>query len=493
MTGTMPMALRRWVLAWIALPCALFLGFFVDSRVGVPLLLLLVAACFHVCRAEDGPEAGRLSVIPALVVAGLLLLLTGFPSGPYAWDWIKHWALLNTLKENAWPAVIELQGEPAYLRFYIAAYLAPAGLLKILPGLPNWLVLGVWFGCGITLLMLGLSALRPSRSARRALAFVGLVLMMGGADWLAQSALRWQSNILPALVPGAHSENWWVNHSWQQLQLTSVLPALLWVPHQSIAVFLFVLLLLSDSGRSAWSAACLVCGLLALWSPYGLIGAIPLLAAKWWRERPDFSIPAGLALASAALFAALVGYMLSHQAPLGSMCLACGLARLSVVQDYGLFWLVELGPFALILRRQLWRDLYCRVAVITALAVTLVHGESPDFVMRVTLAPLFVLALQSARRLSEIEWSWSPSVAGCAAFAALMLMLPTAATEVSFHATRGQAHLALPQRDPQRQIWTYTFADHDRYSAREFFDRCGWRFRSQYFSDSAPPLSPDVK
>jgi hypothetical protein len=66
--------------------------------------------------------------------------------------------------------------------------------------------------------------------------------------------------------------------------------------------------------------------------------------------------------------------------------------------------------------------------------------------------------------------------------------LPTVASEVAYHLEHGQAHRALPKGDPLRKLWMISFTVRTDYGAREFFEVCGWRYRSQYFTLAPPPL-----
>ena len=111
--GNATAVLRRWGLLYLALPALLFLPTFVRPLWGVPVLAALLVALALVLR-ERMQEANRTHYLMAALAALALLAVAGFPHGPFAWDWIKHWALLNTLSDNPWPVITELQGRPNY-------------------------------------------------------------------------------------------------------------------------------------------------------------------------------------------------------------------------------------------------------------------------------------------------------------------------------------------------------------------------------------------
>jgi hypothetical protein len=104
----------------------------------------------------------------------------GFATGQFCWDWIKHWALLNALVDSPWPVRLTLDAEPAYLRFYIGAYLVPAGLARLTGGsVVVWTAL--WYALGLALAfgmlvreLAGLSSFRRFVALLALLACAGL-------------------------------------------------------------------------------------------------------------------------------------------------------------------------------------------------------------------------------------------------------------------------------------------------------------------------------
>lgn len=475
MTAAVP---RRWILVWLGSPAVVFLLGFVSPGFGVPLVALLLAAAWPALRHRGDGVCDHKRWGLALIGALVLLVLVGFPHGPFAWDWIKHWALLDTLVREPWPVSVELRGTPAYLRFYIGAYLVPA---LVAPRTGAALALGAWFGAGYLLLLRGASLASP-RGGLHAAAAMLLFLAAAGADLAVQTLLR-ALHGAPTAIVGIHAENWWVDAFGDQLQLTGVLATLLWVPHQAIATGLFVVLLLYDQGRAGLGAAVLAFGFLALWSPFGMVGALPLLVVHAWQQRRLLSPAVWLAAAAATAFGLLMAWILTFEAPSAGACLPCAPARLETLPRMLLFWGVELVFFVLVLGRRLWSDPICRTALLSILGLCFLHGETTDLVMRASLAPIAVLTLRSVQVLLPA----APRKLPPAALLALALTLPTTASEAAYHLSHGAAHRALPERDRLRQTWMVTFAERTDYTAEQFFDRCGWRYRQQYFSGRPPP------
>ncbi|HEY1090663.1 MAG TPA: hypothetical protein VGE47_06200, partial [Burkholderiaceae bacterium] len=412
-------------------------------------------------------------ILGALLMAGL----TGFPDGPFASDWIKHWALLHELTVQPWPVVIELNQQVQILRFYVGAYLVPAGLAKLSHSdVGGWAA--VWFTLGYALIFRTVAR----RQQGTALVAIGLLLAMSGADALADHLHR---RLLGWPAPpwlGIHNEAWAYGAFELPLEYSGVVTALAWVPHQAIAVYLVTLEVLNRDNRPARSALAL--GLLALWSPYGLIGLLPLVATEVWARRRELSgwrlhlcVIAGLG------FAITVASYLASDLPQGTNCLACLPEHLQHAAQYLPFLGFELAPFALILGRQMWRDRLNRAALLCLLILPLFHAQTPDLVMRASLAPILLLALRSVERLM----AGGPALLQrLAPLVGLALALPSVVSEVTYLRQGAAAHQAYAKPDPLSAPWMRLVARERRYTAAQFFDLCGWQYLPQYFAPHRP-------
>lgn len=465
-------------LLYLAAPAWLFLLGFCKPEFGWPLSALLLAALLF---SRKPPPTELRDFWPALLGGLAVAWLSGFPNGPFPSDWIKHWALLEELGRRDWPVVLELQQQTQHLRFYLGAYLLPAGLSK-LAAVPVWLPTALCFGLGYVLVIR--SAIRAVDVPRRAWLVPLLLLAMAGADAYAEQVLR--ALLERPAVPwlGMHFEAWAYNSSGLPLEYSSLLTALAWVPHQAIATFLVCGLMAMPSARRNAGQMALGLGLLALWSPYGLIGLLPLALLEAWSRRQELrKADVMTCLLFATLFTLVVAWYLSADLPQAGACFSCVPARLGRWGDYLPILLVELLPFALLLRARLWRDAQCRVALLCLLVLPLLHGETPDFVMRASLGPLFLLSLRSI----EVVLAWAPGLRPrLAIVAALVLALPTALSEAVYLRQGGAAHRELAARDPLAARWMKLVATERSYSAQQFLDLCGWQFLGQYFSRQAP-------
>lgn len=466
------------VLLYLAAPAWLFLLGFCRPLLGWPLAVLLLLALLC-CLDQRRVEPRRL--LPALLGGLLVTWLSGFPFGPFASDWIKHWALLDELSRRDWPVVLELQEQTQYLRFYLGAYLLPAGLSK-LTALPVWLSTLLWFGLGYVLVFRSL--LQVIEWSGRAWLAPLLLLALAGADAYAEQLFR--SLLLLPAVPwlGMHFEAWAFNAAGLPIEYSGILTALTWVPHQSIATFLVCGMFAAPREQRQPARLALALGLLALWSPYGLIGLLPLALQEAWSRRIELGRGAVLTcLLVAILFALLVAWYLSADLPGAGACFSCLPGRLAHWLEFAPFVLLELLPFGLLLGAELWRDRQCRLVLLCLLLLPLMYGETPDFVMRASLGPLFLLSIRSVQRLLK----WAPGFRHrLALLAALCLSLPTALSEAVYLRQGGAAHRNLSERDPMAARWMRLSATQHAYTAEQFFELCGWNFVGQYFSRKPP-------
>lgn len=471
-------------LLYVALPCLIFLLGFIRPAWGWPLATALAFALWQAAAPLRWQPNLRSYAGPALLAA-LLVAVVGIHSGHAAYDWIKHWALINEIAKNDWPVQVELHGEQKYLRFYLAAYLVPA-LLHKATGLAIPLATAAWYFLGFTLLFRLLAGGVARRAAGYGLAAIVLVLMLCGADALAEHALRAVVDQgYPAWL-GVHYESWASQLLRVPLQFPSALTSLAWVPHQAIPVCVAAAMVAMDHGQQRLPRLVLVYGLMALWSPYGMIGLLPLVLYRTlpaWRE--IVAMPVAAAVVAGAAFALLCIAYLATEMPQAGMCASCVGQNAMEFTSYVPFLLVELLPFALILRGKLLRDPCSALACATLLAIPLLHGETLDFVARGAAGPLFVLALRSAQALlAESTLRWQHGLAA----AALALCLPTTVSELVYHAGNGQGQRIADQRKPESGRWASKFSRSGDIRAAEFLDECGWYYESQYFIASKPTV-----
>lgn len=496
-------------LLYLLLPVLLFWWAYVGGVAGGLFGAVALGATLGVLRAAPrtailtpANSAGWPRWAAALMLATGVLWLTGFPGGPYPWDWFKHWALIDLLAQQPWPVRTELQGQTLGLRFYLAAYLVPAALAKAPLALPTVAGTALWLGLGVALLLRAVATGTPG-TPRAGLAMV-VFLLMAGADSAAEYTLRALAGLPQSPWFGFHHEWWALDWLGQPFQYSSVLTALSWVPHQSIATLMVALMLAEESEQPPWAGA-LGLGLLALWSPFGLLGLLPLLVWRLVRSRRAWLGDPRQAGALLALAAATVPLVLATARYLASELPATGFswpsaAMLAARLSTGLlFCAVELLPFVLILGWHRLREPAVAVSLVTLLLLPCLGGEPPDFLMRASLGPLGVLAWRAAQVLAAAPGSdarrapasgravsnglaASVAVARWAGMAGLLLASLTSINEAVYQRQAGAAHAGQAESDALHKPYLLGFAYESQISVKEFFDTCGWGFLPQYFA-----------
>jgi hypothetical protein len=468
----------------------LFVVFFLKPLLACAVSALLVTALGITLRRSSS-ASGSWWVAGGGAVA--VALLIGLPTGPLPSDWFKQWAMLNTLADTSWPTRIDVAGTPMYLRFYLAAYLVPVFVHKLIPILPIYATISVWFALGFALVFRNATTLahRPLQ------AWVALVLLivLGGADYYAGLACRLLLHLPDHFGMDWHPGMWASAYLHIPLEYSTLLTSLAWVPHQSIATFLVTAMLMNASDRISLTRSILAFGLLSLWSPFGMMGVLPLIVFRAVEQRRHFGNGAVLVVTAASLiFALCVVSYLSTDLHGSSVCLACipAHARDDWVRIVA-FLLFALLPFVLLLGRKLVSDRMCFIAILSLLAIPFAYGDTPDFVMRASMGPLFVLGVQGVRTILESNLGWRHALTKV--FVVLALCIPTAISEAVYLQESGHALAAIAdENDPLRgKPWVRTFTTRTDYTVQAFLNISGWRFLNQYFTPVKPTILRDAQ
>ncbi|WP_254913763.1 hypothetical protein [Sphingobium sp. Z007] len=400
--------------------------------------VLLAGLCVLIARAGRG-FAGPppITLLTCIAVSLFLLLLGGEGRFFYAnLDWQVRLAAMRDMVVNPWPFVYTARGAPDVLRAPIGMFLAPALLAKTLGGragdvallAQNALMLG-------TVLALG-STLFDTRRAR--LVALAVVIGFSGLDALGRILFRGGLS--------DHLENW------AYLQYSSTITLAFWVPQHALSGWIGALAyLLWRSGKAPLGAVLALLPLTALWSPLGLMGAMPFAALAGVRSllrrelRPrDIGIPA---LATLLAVPSLL-YLGAANDGVGARLMTF------VPLQWGLFELLEVlvyvVPLALIVRQpRFGRDTLALLGL-CLLAIPFVQvGWSIDFMMRASISALAILAVMVADALIHVPRSrpW------------LIVPLLIGAVTGFQEVRRAIVHPAAPQvRCTVVKAWQQTFA-----------------------------------
>jgi hypothetical protein len=281
-------------LAYLALPNVIFFfGWLSPGVLFIALLFFILAFYFEWKKFPLHFAAFRPSTTTcrSLIISGTLSMIWVAFSGVGGFglansDWIKHFSILRDLVLEKWPVIYpEASAVGIYhhvpLIYYLGYYL-PAAMIGKIGGWTAaniFLALWTWFG-----LVLVYEWLKKFVKARYFPLVIGLFILFSGLDIVG----TWLHHL--PLKPGRHIE-WWTGRFFQYSSMTS---QLFWVPQHALAAWLGTALLLDPlmQGRSGsahprinyhWGPI-----LCMLWSPFALIGFLPLWLWNAWLNRRTF-------------------------------------------------------------------------------------------------------------------------------------------------------------------------------------------------------------
>jgi hypothetical protein len=383
-------------LAYLSLPVLLWLLGWLRVYLALPLALGLVASAImawrqtrrhsssadFVCTEPDLPLWPFLGALVLALIWGIYSGAGGFTyTSP---DWSKHYAMMRDLTEGAWPVTYTIDGESSGLVFYLAYYLPAAAVAKMFGWWCGCLILCLWTCLG-TMLALSWFCLLIGRAPLLA-AF--LFIFSNGLDFIGDRLVRGGP-----LLPGTEHIDWWAG----LLNLPGHYSQLVWAPQHSLAAWIVTgLLAVQISSQRGLGHALFLIALTFFWSPFTLIGIIPLALYTWIKSRcrGAVSFPNLIALVLIAV-STLFYLSRSHPSPHGFLWdltdLRMEWPRLLLVHllEWFLFFL-----FARELRKSenLWLRGFFWVAAGTLLFLPFYsYGYANDWAMRASIPALYLL------------------------------------------------------------------------------------------------------
>jgi hypothetical protein len=428
--------LDRLAVIYIVLPLPIFLFGWLDLWAAVPLALCVSYSLKPLAAslpARPWPISGTPLAVAVAVGCGWSVCGgTGHLVFANA-DWHLRDAVLHDLVTGRWPVGYGA-GAQSLLRAPIGYYLPAAVIGKAAGLLAAHAALAVWTAAGVVLFLMqvlsptaaqpgGPSAAGNARGLVGALGAAGVIVLFSGLDvvgtWLRapESLLHWDIT--------RHLE-WWAD----SYQYSSMTTQLFWVPNHALGGWLLIGLLMrepgapepADAGRKPRDGALptphggsetvlpLALVALALWSPLTALGAAPFVLCRVCdRMRQERS----LALANPRIWAPAlaVGLVLAAyltldagQVPRGWTIGHQGLGAAAIARDlwrHAEFFLLEAGLIgAAILAIRTSCQVVLALAIL-ALLPLVSFGAANDFVMRVSIPSLAVLAIAAWRALAE--------------------------------------------------------------------------------------------
>jgi hypothetical protein len=421
--------------AFLALPLGIFLIGWLEFWAALPLVAALMYALRPLRTASRAWRfRRRLSgwQVALAIAAGCAWTFFG---GTGHWvfansDWHIRDAVLHDLVTGAWPVGYGTRdGVPTLLRAPIGYYL-PAALVGKAAGLgAAHIALAIWTAAGATLFLLQVLSVLPAKVGA-ALASVAVIVSFSGLDAVG-TALR---------VPGAieHWEvtkhlEWWA----ARYQYSSMTTQLFWVPNHALGAWLGIGLLCRQRGGEALDALLPVVVIaVALWSPLSALGLVPfvLLRVRTVSMRgcssrlfhPRVWAPALAVGLVVAAYLTLDAGRIPKGWTLGSR--GFGLAAITAdLCRQAEFFLLEAGLVGLaILSIRRSAGVALALCVLAVLPVVR-FGAANDFVMRVSIPSLTVLAIGACLALFDGADAGPPGTANPPATRAAALCIKRAA------------------------------------------------------------------
>lgn len=229
--------------------------------------MLLVGLCFFTVQMiKEVSDARRLSLgtlLTCFLIAFSLLLLSGEGRFFYAnVDWQVRFAVLRDMGQNPWPFVYTVRAEPDLLRAPIGMFLLPALAFKAFGPRAGDIVLLLQNATLIAALLALGSQLFSNRRSR----LIALVVFLCFSGMDAIGDLLMQGMLTD------HMEDW------AFLQYSSTITLLFWVPQHALAAWVGAVgYMLWRDGRMPLAAWLALLPMTALWSPLGLMAAMPFV------------------------------------------------------------------------------------------------------------------------------------------------------------------------------------------------------------------------
>jgi len=399
--------LDRLAVIYLVLPLPIFLFGWIEIWAAIPLALCVAYSLKFMAAslpAERWPVSGpQLAVAAAVGCAWAACGGTGHLVFANA-DWHLRDAVLHDLVTGRWPVGYGvLEGRDSLLRAPIGYYL-PAALIGKWAGLlAAHAALAGWTAAGAVIFLMQVLSRQPPRLAG-ALGAVAVIVLFSGLD-VVGTLLRLPDSLSHWDVT-RHLE-WWA----ESYQYSSMTTQLFWVPNHALGGWVATGLLMREPRQGSLEPELpLLVVALALWSPLTALGAVPFVLCRMWdaarrgssRKLADPRIWAP----AFAVGVVVAGYLTldAGRIPKGWTIGRNGFGAAAVALDllrHVEFFALEAGLIgAAILAIRASSQVMLALAILVLLPLVS-FGAANDFVMRVSIPSLAVLAIAACRALTE--------------------------------------------------------------------------------------------
>lgn len=382
------------------------------------------------------------------VVAFIWVLFSGIGGVSFQnTDYFVRNPVYRDLVNQPWPVYFDLSAQRETVRqilgsgtvafsYYFCFWLPPALLSKLFAGrelISNLLLLG-WAYLGVMLVLYQIHRYLK----RTSWVIPGIFMFFGGLDAIGYRILGGEFQL------GDHLE-WWCSY----FQYSSHTTVLYWVFNQAIPVWLITVLLLNMRGNRSGAG---LCALAFAYSPFATFGMVPLAVYSAFRNKGKWKqavtwenilIPLMMLLVFGSFYLSNPdnlsekGWIFEFFHPAGS-----------VMGRYLLFLFLEVGVYALILRKCLFRYdyLWLALAELALIPMYRMTGAN-DFAMRASLPALFLLSVCLMRYVLICTVKWEKW--------AIVLILAVGAVTPLSEMYRSVSSTVLGRAQPNELVYSF--------------------------------------
>lgn len=400
-------------LLYALLPIVLF--FFGWLKFPLALVLSVILLCFggrmsqSLCVRHSG-VGFRTSTeywLTLAVVVFIWVLFSGI--GGFTFqnsDFYVRNPVYRDLVNQPWPVFFDLSAQREAVQaitgsgrvafsYYFCFWLPPALLSKLFPGrelISNLFLLG-WTYLGVMLVLYQIHRYLK----RNSWVIPGIFIFFGGLDAIGYRLLCGEFQL------GTHLE-WWCSY----FQYSGHTTVLYWVFNQAVPVWLISALLLNTRGNRSSAG---LCALAFAYSPFATLGMVPLAVYSLLKKKEDwnqaatwenFLVPFLMLLVFGSFYlsnpdnVSEKGWIFNFFTPAGD-----------VIWHYLLFLILEVGIYALILRKCLFQYDYLWLTLAELAVIPLYRMTAAnDFAMRASLPGLFLLSVFLIRYVLNSRGKW---------------------------------------------------------------------------------------
>ena len=391
-------------LVYIYLSIFIFLLGWVKPIISIPICTIL---CFLIAsyikekqkRIKEQKQKAMYINIKSIILVGIVIFTIGILygwTGVFAqpWDWIKHNAVLSDLTNKSWPVYYVNGSEQSMLTYYLGQYLFPSVIGKIFSSVyVAQIANGLWAIIGLFIATLSVFKITKSDSKEKQLISLMIIILFSACVPLAQKLGK---IIAPDLI--INSGYWIVNTGNIKLQLSSNAVLLRWVMPQVIIPWITLSILIDDPYDIKNYVLLFLPALFYSTLPFiGIIivlGSLTCIKLVKNKNKVDviksiFSIPNICITATLGIIMLLYFY--------GNILLdkpdSVGINFISYTAHPIIYLVFVLSfiPYSIVLLKNNFRNSFYWIATIILLLLPFVSmGLYNDFVMRVSIVPLFI-------------------------------------------------------------------------------------------------------